>query len=252
MLYNRLLIKYDLVFFVALIGSFGFIYSSQEQQKKLKNKFYHAVKAGNFQQVQECVSKGVNVNSLHGEETALNIAVFKNNFEMVQLLINAEVDLNLLDANGISPLGCVQSVEMVQKLFLNGANINKVNAFSLESPLHIAVTRGRLDLVNILLEYGADIGAVDQYGQSPLHLAVRTGHVNIVENLLQRGANIDAVDRNGATPLLLAVQHRYVNLVSILLNYRANFNLANTSQLAALKLAKRKKFTDIIKLFQDK
>lgn len=51
-----------------------------------------------------------------------------------------------------------------------------------------------------------DVNVGDDDGRSPLMYAAHKGHVNIVELLIKYGANIDIrYDKTGATPLDLAI-----------------------------------------------
>jgi serine/threonine-protein phosphatase 6 regulatory ankyrin repeat subunit B len=58
-------------------------------------------------------------------------------------------------------------------------------------PLHIAAKMGKIAVVKMLLDNGADI---DQQTEAPsaLYLAAEQGHTSIVELLLTRGANINS------------------------------------------------------------
>ena len=50
-------------------------------------------------------------------------------------------------------------------------------------PLHEAARRGHLEVVNLLLEAGADPRREDATGRTPLDLAVAASHTAIVERL---------------------------------------------------------------------
>ncbi|VVC39160.1 Ankyrin repeat-containing domain,Ankyrin repeat, partial [Cinara cedri] len=56
-------------------------------------------------------------------------------------------------------------------------------------PLHYAAEMGYLDIVNALLERGADVNAIDNIKEIPLHYATRKGHVDIVNVLSKSGTN---------------------------------------------------------------
>ncbi|KAG6879264.1 hypothetical protein C0992_004011 [Termitomyces sp. T32_za158] len=58
------------------------------------------------------------------------------------------------------------------------------------SPLHYAAKNGHLELVELLLEYKADINLANSFGWSSLYHAVKNGHLNIVAVLLENKADI--------------------------------------------------------------
>ncbi|RDW57863.1 uncharacterized protein DSM5745_11381 [Aspergillus mulundensis] len=80
----------------------------------------------------------------------------------------------------------------------------------LNTALCLACKKGHIDIILELLDVpGADIDATLQDG-TPLFLAARNGEPDIIQLLLERGAdpNIGPKDRPGATPLLALVEHR--------------------------------------------
>ena len=54
--------------------------------------------------------------------------------------------------------------------------------------LHISASTGNLDVVNMFLEMGADVNAVNLLGKTPFHVAVQSGHLNVAKVLIQNGA----------------------------------------------------------------
>lgn len=70
--------------------------------------------------------------------------------------------------------------------------------------LHIACSRGYLDIVKLLLEYGANPNIRDCVSNLPIHLAIISSHVPVVTLLLEAGADIHSLDTNGKTVLHLA------------------------------------------------
>ncbi|XP_065374614.1 60 kDa lysophospholipase isoform X7 [Macaca fascicularis] len=71
-----------------------------------------------------------------------------------------------------------------------------------------AAHAGNLEVLQVLVELGSDLGLVDFNGQTPLHAAARGGHVEAVTMLLQGGVDVNTRDTDGFSPLLLAVRGR--------------------------------------------
>ena len=65
------------------------------------------------------------------------------------------------------------------------------------SDADLAVQR---DVLDALLEAGAEIEAVGTDGQTPLHRAARGGNASFINALFERGARLDARDKDGLTP----------------------------------------------------
>ena len=63
---------------------------------------------------------------------------------------------------------------------------------------------------------------VDWMGRTPLHRAARYNHVDILQLLLQYGARIDVVDVHGQSPLHSAAEHGHVEAFNILICYFQN------------------------------
>ncbi|NXS70828.1 ANR17 protein, partial [Pandion haliaetus] len=74
-----------------------------------------------------------------------------------------------------------------------------------DTALTLACAGGHEELVQTLLERGANIEHRDKKGFTPLILAATAGHVGVVEILLDNGADIEAQsERTKDTPLSLA------------------------------------------------
>ena len=61
-------------------------------------------------------------------------------------------------------------------------------------------------MVRLLLEFGADMEAVDRCGRRPLHFAAQHGRLDVARVLLQSGVEKNALDFAGRTAAELATQ----------------------------------------------
>lgn len=57
-----------------------------------------------------------------------------------------------------------------------------------------------LGLINLLIEEGADVNLI-QDGETPLHLAIRIGDIEVVKSLVEKGADLTINNDNGESPL---------------------------------------------------
>lgn len=68
-----------------------------------------------------------------------------------------------------------------------------------DTPLHIVTIWGEIDSVKALVDAGAEIDAIGEYGMTPLYEAISRDNAEIVDFLLSRGANpyLDSEFGNG-------------------------------------------------------
>ena len=86
-----------------------------------------------------------------------------------------------------------------------GADINRKDNFG-RSPLHVAAAVDYADMVEFLLQKGADINIrTNEEGQTPIHFAAKSNAVNSLQMLLAYGADIDSRDSRNRTPLQVSL-----------------------------------------------
>ncbi|KAK0723478.1 ankyrin repeat-containing domain protein [Lasiosphaeria miniovina] len=89
----------------------------------------------------------------------------------------------------------------------------------LKSPLHLAVSIGITEVVTRLLSTGADASATGSDGVPPLHAAIRREDMGMVQILLEHEASTVAADQKGSVPLLEAAGSGNVKLTALLYNH---------------------------------
>lgn len=108
--------------------------------------------------------------------------------------------------------------EVIATLAKPGATIiNTRDANSGEGALHIVVRRGDMTYLRYLLQMGADPNLRDAKGTTPLLLAVTEGKGDMIPVLIDAKANPNLGNSSGETPLIRAVQRRDVAMVRALL-----------------------------------
>ena len=110
------------------------------------------------------------------------------------------------------------------------------------TPLHVAATTGRRDVVMLLITKKAQINQhIDANGSTnrwtPLHCAASHGHNEVVRLLLDSGANHTIASQSGMTPLHLAAESGHLNVVLMLHWYGANPKVLTENSSTSLLLA---------------
>ncbi|XP_076655935.1 uncharacterized protein LOC143360718 isoform X2 [Halictus rubicundus] len=114
--------------------------------------------------------------------------------------------------------------EIVKLLLINGSKVNNKSKKHSDTPLHLAIVNGDIEIVKMLLDRGADIDAKNKCGCTPLYNAVRNKKMKVIELLLKHRANVNARDNNGKSPLCVAAEGGCLQIVEHLLEYSADVN----------------------------
>jgi ankyrin repeat protein len=95
-----------------------------------------------------------------------------------------------------------------------------------------AISNGDKDEVTRLLSTGTSVHVRDGINNAPLHTAILLGNIDIVESLLNYGADFDAIGCKGKTPLHLAIASR--PLVELLLKHSPKLSVQDDEGNTAL------------------
>lgn len=187
-----------------------------------------SVEAGDSTGVDAALAAGARPNfTSSGSLPPLFIAVMRNDRDSVRKLLAAGANPNVVHsarsleglvrarastadmkagitdpalAEGMSLISLAADGEMVEILVNGGADPNIRDAFG-ATPLCIAAKDGDVELIRALRRLGADVNAVDVGGNTPLSHALRGGRVNVIAELLAAGADPRLTDWRGRDAL---------------------------------------------------
>lgn len=113
-------------------------------------------------------------------------------------------------------------LDCLQLMLDHGADITAMDDDG-QTALHYAVHNSRLDVVQFVVDQGIDIELTDADSFSALHTALECNNLDACEFLMKRGADVNKRDGYDETPLGMAVDSdRGEAFVRVLLKYGAN------------------------------
>jgi ankyrin repeat protein len=138
-------------------------------------------------------------------------------------------------------------------LIRSGADVNARDAEGF-TPLMIAAGLGQPQMVELLLNAGADVLVLEpRMGATALHKAAQSGNRDVIILLLHNGAFVDQQSPVlGNTALMDAVLHKQEDGVRTLLSYGAKTSIRNHWDQSALDLAENDDLVLIARLIRDK
>lgn len=218
---------------------------------------HYACAAGNLSVVKTLVENDANIEakSFEREETPLFEACSEGKLEVVKYLVKSGALINVLSKRKSTPLHLAcefNYFNIIKFLIENGAEVN-IQDINLETPLHLACDKNSLEIAKYLLEHGAYVNVkTKEYETTPLLFAIKNKNLHIIQLLLDYKADVNATNIYGTTPLMLAIFEKNIHVCELLLKANANINIVhkNYYNLTALEIAYDEKATKIIHLLK--
>ena len=210
--------------------------------------------------VQVLIDAGADIEAMNFEDRSpLQWACIIGVLDVVKVLVRAGAGVCVTDVAGCACLAHAAyrgHTEIVRYLLcLPEVDVNRRNADDHDTALQEAVFMKRTEVVQLLIDAGADVDTQNNEGRSPLHVACKSGELDIVKMLVEAGAGVRATDNQGCTCLMLAAWHGHTDIVRYLvgvpeveLNHQSR---AAASSNTALHLAARNKRTDVVQVLID-
>ena len=121
-------------------------------------------------------------------------ATSNNNIEEVSKLLNkeiyqeliAEVNFKALDDWTPLHMACFENYFQIVEILLNHDSDIEAKTSIGRTPLHLASFRGHQQIIEILVNKGANINACDVDGNTPLHYLSQNGHIDEIKYFICR------------------------------------------------------------------
>ncbi len=170
------------------------------------------------------IEAGAEVDALdpRGQATPLMYAAGSGKPQLVKKLLAAGAAIDVQGKDGITALSLAEGMgqnEIAQILRAAGAS----SELGQKAAFLLAIMAGNTPKVRELVEAGVDVNEpAGDFEETPLISAVRGGHLEIVNVLIEAGCELEALDRLEKTALRTAVEGESVEIAQALLAAGAN------------------------------
>lgn len=190
---------------------------------------HYAAKENNYQIVDMLIEAGLDVNvRTNSNSTPMLIAAHHGHLEFLTKLIFYKANPNLSKIGGLTPLMFATKhnhIYCVELLLKNGADVNLMND-TLDNAFSIAVQEKNKRIVNLLHSYHSDFQIVDLHGNTPMLHAVFNDDLEMVKFLMIIGVDFAKENIKGISPIKAALCVGNVQIFKILAkNYKNIQNL---------------------------
>jgi cytohesin len=226
-----------------------------------------AAREGDLESGELLVAAGADVNAIAADgKDALGLAIFNGNYDFASFLIDRKSNVNQGDTQGFTPLFWAvdrrnmetapnfpwmvtqDPLPLIRKLLDAGANPNalvnntpraRMRAGSprivFATPLMRAAFSADLELVKLLLAYGADPTIISKDGETMVAAAAGLGFIQgyskgkpeaerleVVKLFVELGADVNQADDYGITPLMVAANMGDTKVIQYLVDVGAD------------------------------
>ena len=185
--------------------------------------------------------------SQHAKEEIVTAVSSGNHLAVISAIKNfPQLTGKKLDELKVLPLATrIGGLELIKVLLDFGAS-PEVTDESGKTPLILAIEAGDIQTASTMLSLGADPDFSDELGNPPLVYAIQQKRMTIVRELIRSGAEVNTRDVEGLTPLMLAVQVNMFGAVDLLLQNGASYTELDPAGRSILELAQPGSESEVI------
>ena len=220
---------------------------------------FESLAQGKRKKLADYLAEGGNPNLQDGDNnqtSLLGIAAKYGHEKLAGMLLqHRDLDLNKTDAAGNTPVMVAARnghLEVVKLLLYYGAEFDAINDDG-DTPLILATRNNHTDIARLLLDQGAEVNKTDDEGLSPLHIALLNGHLETATMLQDRGAAVvKNTGEDGFTLLHHAAKNGHTEIASLLINRGEQINTHDNDGHPPLHYANENGHTETAKLLLDR
>ena len=201
-----------------------------------------AIKECSKEVLQAIIDHGVDVNAANKiSQTALTNACINKDENAINVLLNADADSNIVDADGHTCLHIAAakecSKEVLQAIIDHGVDVNASNNISQTALTYACINKDE-SAINVLLNARANSNIVNDNGNTCLHVAViKECSKEVLQAIIDHGVDVNATNKRNQTALTNACINKDESAINVLLNARADPNIADSDGDTCLHVA---------------
>lgn len=233
----------------------GFLdFFDKEHEDSIFLKLIKTIEDNNVNKFKKLIEKG---NFLYKKDedgfTLLHHAAFEGNFEIIDILMENNIDIDTPANNGHTPLSLATEeghLDLVKKLLKAGAELKTYKDDLNWTFLHLAIDSENIEMVKFFLNKGIDVNLLDLDGDTPFILAASIGALDIVKYLIENGADMNILNKENQNALHEAVYTGFLDVTKYLIEIGVDKNIKNKSDQTPLDIAKESEFDDIVEYLE--
>lgn len=172
---------------------------------------------------------------------------FSTGVQVFSFILLATSSMLVTGCTSIHTAAEAGNVGCVKRWLALGVSPNSNFCWYANTPTIKAAAYGRIRVVKLLLEKGADVNKHNEGGETPLHYAARHGHVKVMEILLDHGADPTKKGTGCGTPMQWAGRGGQIGAIKALMRYGVSVNQPGTHDGTALHEAVKHDHPDTVR-----